>query len=164
MASFDKTTSTPGGQTLGAALTPASTVTIPEKATLSNTTTAYDQGMDRTPRTSKDSMAQSNPFETDIEAMEVMDPRTNTTNRTCNNNNTSRRSDAHIWPGKEHWKQRAKSARVKKRSCGLLAKLSRRNRIIAKIIIAVLIVGIAVAVGFGVSKPLGAPIWGDNDH
>ena len=159
MASFDRTAQ--GGHPFENTLTPASTVTIPEKAALSNTTTAYEQGLDRTPRTSKDSMAQSNPFETDMEALEVMDPKTNTS-RNCNNNTS--RSDAHIWPGKEHWKQRAKSARVKKSSCTLLAKLSRRNRIIAKILIALLIVGIAVAVGFGVSKPLGAPIWGDNKN
>lgn len=155
MAPIERTA--PSGAAPDNTLTPASTVTIPEKVALSNTTTAYEPGRDRTPRTSKDSVARSNPFETDIEAMEVIDSKTCTTRTTCN-----RRTDAQVWPGKDHWKQRAKSARVKKRSCALLAKMSRRNRIVAKIIIAVLIVGIAVAVGFGVSKPLGAPIWGDN--
>ncbi|KFH43686.1 hypothetical protein ACRE_055970 [Hapsidospora chrysogenum ATCC 11550] len=140
-------------------LTPASTITIPEKVALSNTTTAYEPGLNQTPRTSKDTT--SNPFETDIEAMDmdVIDSKAST-NR-CRPNC---RTDAHIWPGKDYWKQKAKSAKIKNRSCSPLAKMSRRNRIITKVLICILVLGIAVAVGFGVSKPLGARIWdGNND-
>lgn len=145
-------------------LTPASTVTLPEKCALSSTTTACDPSDSRTPRTSKDSDTRNalNPFETDIEAMEIMDSR----QKTCTSSRPgicTKKSDHQVWPGKDHWKQKAKSAKMK-RSCNTpLAKLSKRNRIIAKVLIVLLIVGIAVGVGFGVSKPLNAPIWGDND-
>jgi predicted transporter len=44
-----------------------------------------------------------------------------------------------------------------------MAHLSKKTRIMVKIAIGLLIVGVAVGVGFGVSKPLGAPIWGDNE-
>lgn len=100
-----------------------------------------------------------NPFDTDIEA--IITPSTTT------GGNSARRSlgckiggasDCQVWPGRDHWKQKAKAAKVK-RSWGCLSHLSRRNRLIAKILIILLIVGIAVAVGFGVSKPLGAAIW-----
>lgn len=72
------------------------------------------------------------------------------------------RDDGQVWPGKEHWKRKAREAKRGRRTCTCLASLSRRTRIAVKIAIGLLIVGIAVAVGFGVSKPLGAPIWGDN--
>lgn len=139
-------------------LTPASTVTLPEKIALSNTTTAYDPAVERTPRTSKESAARSNPFEADIEAMEVIDSKPCTTR--SGGVKCTRPSDNQVWPGKDYWKQKAKSAKMK-RGCTCLARMSRRNRVITKILIGILIVGIAVAVGFGVSKPLGAPIWGD---
>lgn len=144
-------------------LTPASTITSPEKCALSSTTTACDPSDARTPRTSKDSDSRNalNPFETDIEAMEVIDSQ----QKPCTSRQglCTRKSDHQVWPGKDHWKQKAKNAKMK-RSCNTpLARLSKKNRIIAKVVIVVLIVGIAVGVGFGVSKPLGAPIWGDND-
>lgn len=144
-------------------LTPASTVTLPEKCALSSTTTACDPSAERTPRTSKDSDTRNalNPFDTDIEAMEVIDSQ----QKPCMSRQglCTRKSDHQVWPGKDHWKQKAKSAKMKRSWNTPLAKLNKRNRIIAKILIVFLIVGIAVGVGFGVSKPLGAPIWGDND-
>ncbi|EGY23636.1 hypothetical protein VD0002_g6213 [Verticillium dahliae] len=112
------------------------------------------------------SLRNDNPFDTDVEAMIT------TTNTNNNNNNMSRKCTTTIskadcpsvWPGKEHWKQKAKTAkRNRHNTCNCLAHLSKRNRIIAKILIGLLIVGIAVGVGFGVSKPLGAPIWGVKD-
>ncbi|KAM0328762.1 hypothetical protein ACHAQA_005175 [Verticillium albo-atrum] len=110
------------------------------------------------------SLRNDNPFDTDVEAMIT------TTN--TNNNNMSRKCTTTIskadcpsvWPGKEHWKQKAKTAkRNRHNTCNCLAHLNKRNRIIAKLLIGLLIVGIAVGVGFGVSKPLGAPIWGVKD-
>lgn len=95
----------------------------------------------------------ANPFDTDLEAMVVP----------TESQNRAARDDRGVWPGKEHWKRKAKEAKRGKRMCGCMASLSRRTRIAVKIAIVLLIVGIAVAVGFGVSKPLGAPIWGDNN-
>lgn len=93
----------------------------------------------------------ADPFDTDLEAMVVP----------TDSQNRAARDDRGVWPGKEHWKRKAKEAKRGRRTCVCLASLSRRTRIAVKIAIGLLIVGIAVAVGFGVSKPLGAPIWGD---
>ncbi|KAG6009932.1 hypothetical protein E4U21_000703 [Claviceps maximensis] len=114
-------------------------------------------------RTSSGTTAQSdstNPFETDVEAAEahcsIDKPRASVV--------LTRKKDCQVWPDKSDWKQRAKAGK-KNRTCACMQRLSRRNRIIAKVLIIVLVVGVAVAVGFGVSKPLGAPIWGDkNSH
>jgi hypothetical protein len=97
-----------------------------------------------------------NPFDTDLEAMITTDSR--------RRSDAVTRDDCQVWPGKEHWKRKAKEAKRGRRSCACMASLSRRTRIVVKISIALLIVGIAVAVGFGVSKPLGAPIWGDHSN
>ena len=103
------------------------------------------------PTTPSTPHSDADPFDTDLEAMVVP---TDSQNRVV-------RDDKGVWPGKDHWKRKAKEAKRGRRTCGCLASLSRRTRIAVKIAIGLLIVGIAVAVGFGVSKPLGAPIWGD---
>lgn len=92
------------------------------------------------------------PFDTDLEAIIP----------TESGRSRAARNDSQMWPGKEHWKKKAKEAKRGRRTCTCMASLSRRTRIAVKIAIGLLIVGIAVGVGFGVSKPLGAPIWGDN--
>lgn len=95
------------------------------------------------------------PYDTDIEAM--------TTQQSSDRLN--RQSMANLdpncsqWPGKDHWKQKAKAAKMNNRSCQWFAHLSKRAKIAVKLAIILLIVGIAVGVGFGVSKPLGANIW-----
>ncbi|KAK5654797.1 hypothetical protein OQA88_6833 [Cercophora sp. LCS_1] len=97
----------------------------------------------------------ANPFDTDIEAMI-------TTTETCNRKSTECTkggTDCQVWPGQDHWKRKAKAAKKSRHNCNCLANLSKRNRLIVKILIGVLIIGIAVAVGLGVSKPLGAGIW-----
>ncbi len=71
-------------------------------------------------------------------------------------------TDCQVWPGQDHWKRKAKAAKMK-RSCRCLSHLSKRNRLIVKILIGFLVVGMAVGVGFGVSKPLGAGIWQPHD-
>jgi hypothetical protein len=101
---------------------------------------------------------QLNPFDTDIEA--IITPAT-TTGELCDRKSTACArggTDCHVWPGRSHWKRKAKIAK-KKRSPGCLSHLNKRNRLLVKILIGFLIVGIAVGVGFGISKPLGAGIW-----
>lgn len=140
-------------------LTPVSTVTMPEKAALSNTTTACDPAFDRTPRTSKDTNKSGNPFETDLEAQE-----TDCTPQRSSRMNPYRQSECQVWPDRADWKKHHKKAKMQRtRGCTCMARMSRRNRIITKLLIVLLIVGIAIGVGFGVSKPLGAPIWGSNN-
>lgn len=67
--------------------------------------------------------------------------------------------EGQVWPGQDHWKRKAKAARINQRSCQCLAKMSKRNRIITKVLIGVMIVAIAVAVGLGISKAVGAGVW-----
>lgn len=138
--------------------TNTSLVAVPEKAALSNTTICGP--MEATPRTSQESSTKGTPFGHDLEAgIETHNSHEliNTTTRT----QTKQQGDCQVWPNKEHWKRKAKLAKAKNRNCNLMSKMSRRNRIITKIIIMFFIIGIAVAIGFGISKPLGAPIWGD---
>lgn len=167
--SDDKFASGQLGAELDNTLTRSTTVTLPEKAALSNATTVCASPFDKSPRPSKDDGSlKSNPFDTDVEvgldhnnSHELLENvgTTTTTNRICHSHT---KSDCQVWPGKAHWKNKAKVAKAK-RSWAFMANMSRRNRVITKILIVVLVVGIAVGVGFGVSKPLGAPIWGDND-
>lgn len=131
-------------------------VATPEKAaTLSTATTVCVLPVDlATPRSERS----SNPFDTDVEAG-LISQTTTTTRKSCT---ITRNGECQVWPGKQHWKDKAKDAKIK-RSCTYLSRLNRRQKIAAKVLLIALIIGIAVGVGFGVSKPLGAPIWGKKD-
>ncbi|KAI1414206.1 hypothetical protein F5Y13DRAFT_188301 [Hypoxylon sp. FL1857] len=98
-----------------------------------------------------------NGFDTDIEAM--MPVKSSEHLNKTSSGNTRPKSDCAVWPGQEHWRQKARAAKINNRSCQCMARYSNRTRIIIKVLIALLIVGIAVGVGFGISKPLGAGIW-----
>ncbi|KAI1404521.1 hypothetical protein F4819DRAFT_108528 [Hypoxylon fuscum] len=104
-----------------------------------------------------------NGFDTDIEAM-VSAKSSEYLNKTTTGHTTKPKSDCPVWPGQDHWRRKAKAAKINNRSCQCMARLSKRNRIIVKVLIALLIIGIAVGVGFGISKPLGAGIWQPTDH
>lgn len=108
------------------------------------------------------SASPSNGFDTDIEAM--MPVKSSEHLNKTSTAGTRQLPDCPVWPGQDHWRQKAKAARINNRSCQCMARLSKRNRIIAKVLIALLIVGIAVGVGVGISKPLGAGIWQPKDH
>ncbi|KAK7966134.1 uncharacterized protein PG986_000411 [Apiospora aurea] len=95
-----------------------------------------------------------NPFDADIEALRSSDNlNRKSISATPPNPNCS------VWPGQDHWKRKAKAAKRQNRTCNCMAHLSKRNRIIAKLLLGLLIIGIAVGVGVGISKPLGADIW-----
>ncbi|KAK3402444.1 hypothetical protein B0T20DRAFT_449539 [Sordaria brevicollis] len=84
------------------------------------------------------------------------------TNEPCIKKTTTSKgvtTDCQVWPGQDHWKQKAKDAKMNRHTCNCLAQMSKRNRIIVKVMIGLLVIGLAVGVGFGVSKPLGAGIW-----
>lgn len=102
-----------------------------------------------------------NPFDTDVEAM-MASTLTTREDDSCGMksvSNTKSSPDGQVWPGKGHWKQKAKANKVNQRSCQCLAKMSKRNRMITKVALILLVIAIAVGVGFGISKPLGAGIW-----
>ncbi|KAK5994075.1 hypothetical protein PT974_07515 [Cladobotryum mycophilum] len=137
-----------------------SEVSIPEKAALTTIRvfppTDGDSQYNSAVSTPRSDRTTTNPFETDIEALASH----SSIDRTCRKSLAiETKTDCQVWPGKDHWKKQAKEAKMK-RSWSCMARLSRRNRIICKLLLILLVVGIAVSVGFGVSKPLGAPIWG----
>ncbi|KAI3323298.1 hypothetical protein HD806DRAFT_107628 [Xylariaceae sp. AK1471] len=104
----------------------------------------------------------SNGFDTDIEAMKpVQSSEHLSKTSTCGNGSNS---DSSVWPGQAHWREKARAAERKNRSCQCMARLSKRTRIAVKIAIALFVIGVAVGVGFGISKPLGAPIWQPKDN
>lgn len=102
----------------------------------------------------------ANPFDTDIEAIIT----STTENRNLSAQCTRGGPECQVWPGQDHWQRKAKLAKNKRRNCNVLAHLSKRNRIIVKILIGLLVIGIAVGVGVGISKRLGARIWHPNSQ
>ncbi|RFU76041.1 hypothetical protein TARUN_6202 [Trichoderma arundinaceum] len=139
-------------------------VSVPDKA-LSPTVGVYAVPTNATSVTSITSNPHSektttNPFETDIEALNSH----SSLDKPCRKSTTlDAKTDCQVWPGKDHWAKQAKQAKMKRNNCTCMAQLSPRNKIIAKVLIIVLVVGVAVSVGFGISKPLGAPLWGKKE-
>jgi hypothetical protein len=132
----------------------------PEKATFAPKAMEMDdKTLEKTPRGSLSSAA-TNPFDTDIEAVAITQSHSSD-NCLRKSIQLTRKSDNQVWPGKDHWKAKAKAAKMK-RSCTFMGRMTPRNRLITKIVIVLLVVGVAVGVGFGVSKPLHAKIWGDH--
>ncbi|KAL7933959.1 hypothetical protein V8C35DRAFT_302875 [Trichoderma chlorosporum] len=103
----------------------------------------------------------TNPFDADIEALHS---HTSMDKPLRKSMTLDAKKNCQVWPGKDHWEQQARQTKMKRNNCTCMADLSPRNKIIAKILIIVLVVGIAVSVGFGISKPLGAPLWGDKSN
>ncbi|KOS17058.1 hypothetical protein ESCO_005857 [Escovopsis weberi] len=134
-----------------------SQISCPEKATLTTVrlTSSAEDCCDNSALTTPTNERCGNPFDVDIEARAS----NSSVEKPCRKSLAIEQTDCQVWPGKDHWKKQAKQAKMN-RSCSCLARLSRRNRIICKVGLILLVVGVAVAVGFGVSKPLGAPIWG----
>lgn len=102
---------------------------------------------------------QASPFDTDIEAIISSGNENHNLSAQC----TRGGHECQVWPGRDHWRRKAKDAKKKRRACNCLGHLSKRNRIIVKILIGLLVIGIAVGVGVGISKPLGASIWRPTD-
>jgi hypothetical protein len=136
----------------------------PSDETLAATATNLSTEKDIYPARPSDVSASStvhhvDTYNTDIEA--IISPSSERCGR--KSGNLTRSNDCQIWPTNDHWKQKAKAAKAK-RGCTCLAHLSKRNRLLVKILIGVLIVGIAVAIGVGISKPLGAGIWNPHNN
>ncbi|CAK7267333.1 hypothetical protein SEPCBS119000_002495 [Sporothrix epigloea] len=135
-----------------------------EKAGRTNTDSA-PEAVSRTSDVSTPATVHPNPFDMDVEAMITY---TTTGNTSKHNDVNGRRSvgcrylgESQVWPGQSHWKRRAKELKMSQsRSC--LSQLSKRNRFIFNVLIVLLIIGAAVGIGLGISKPLGAAIWGQH--
>ncbi|KAM0264261.1 hypothetical protein ACHAQJ_000750 [Trichoderma viride] len=138
-------------------------VSVPDKA-LTPTVGVYAVPTNATSVTSITSNPHSdktttNPFETDIEALNSHSSLDKPSRKSMT---LDAKTNCTVWPGKDHWEKQAKQAKMKRTRCTCMAQLSPRNKIIAKILIIVLVIGVAVSIGFGISKPLGAPIWGSS--
>lgn len=152
------TTTLMDGKTLSTTTTQAETLAPSPVASLAP---AFRGSSDvSTPATAHNDL---NPFDTDLEAMisartlAAADDSCGMKSASCSNLKGS--PDGQVWPGQAHWKKKAKAAKVNQRSCQCFARMSQRNRIIIKILIGALIIGIAVGVGLGISKSLGVGVW-----
>jgi hypothetical protein len=84
-----------------------------------------------------------------------------TTTRTSNSAyNTPKKSAAYVsvWPACEEVRQRNKWAR-RQRDCRLFRKLTRKQKMIVKIFLAILVIGLAVAIGCAISYKTGGLVW-----
>lgn len=108
-------------------------------------------------------MNEINPFDTDLEAM--VSSRTLTGGddacgmKSASSTNLKGCAEGQVWPGQAHWKKKSKTAKVNKHSCQCLAKLSKRNRMLVKVLIGLLVIALGVGVGLGVSRKVGAAVW-----
>lgn len=104
-----------------------------------------------------------NPFDTDLEAMISSRSMTEQDDscgmKSVSKSNLKGSPEGQVWPGQDHWKKKAKAAKINQRSCQCLAKMSKRNRMITKVLIGAVILAIAVGVGLGISRAVGAGVW-----
>lgn len=161
---------TPNEKT-GLSLTTVTSVSTPRKSTTSAADTLAVSpagsilGLNHPSAVSTPATAHNdlNPFDTDLEAM--VSSRTLTGGddacgmKSVSNSNLKGSADGQVWPGQAHWKKKAKAAKINKHSCQCLARLSKRNRILVKVLIGLIVIALGVGVGLGISRKLGAGIW-----
>ena len=75
----------------------------------------------------------------------------------------SPRKECTAWPGQETIRQRNKDMK-RERSCRPFRGLTRKQRLWAKVIIALVIVGAAVGIGVGISIAVGGTVWKNNNQ
>lgn len=109
-------------------------------------------------------------YDTDVEAGLTPQRTTNTCGGKMSLLQSKSRGDIEctVWPGQNALKQKKKAMRRERGKhlmcCGWMSSLSRKNRIYAKILIALIIVGIAIGVGVGISRSVGGGVWKNKDN
>ncbi|MCJ1306447.1 hypothetical protein MMC25_000089 [Agyrium rufum] len=68
-----------------------------------------------------------------------------------------------VWPGPKQLMQRSREMQ-RARVCHPLRNLTQKQRLWAKILIALIIIGAAVAIGVGISKAVGGGVWKNNNE
>lgn len=68
-----------------------------------------------------------------------------------------------MWPGRKQLKDNRKALK-KTRGCQPLARFDKKTRIMIKIAIGLLLVGLIIGVGVGISKAVGGGIWNPSTH
>lgn len=66
-----------------------------------------------------------------------------------------------MWPTQDELRHRHRREKIL-RSCNPMLRLSKRNRIIVSILIALTVIGLAIGVGVGVSKAYNGGVWAGN--
>ncbi|PQE34006.1 hypothetical protein CJF32_00002888 [Rutstroemia sp. NJR-2017a WRK4] len=95
-------------------------------------------------------------YETDVEAcltpqQTTLGVSTNTLSKECT-----------VWPGQKQMKRKKKAMKFERGRqgvCGCMAGLDRKTKIWVKVLMALLVIGLAVGVGVGISKAVGGGIW-----
>jgi len=64
-----------------------------------------------------------------------------------------------MWPTQQEVKQKAKREKKARLLCAPMRKLSRRNRIIVSVVMALTIVAAAIGIGLGVSRAYNGSLW-----
>ncbi|KAI9818106.1 MAG: hypothetical protein M1827_000731 [Pycnora praestabilis] len=72
------------------------------------------------------------------------------------------RKECTVWPGKQTLAQKARLAK-KSRGCSPLRNLTKQQKLWAKILIALVIIGAAVGIGIGISRAVGGGVWKGNN-
>jgi hypothetical protein len=66
------------------------------------------------------------------------------------------------WPTKQSLKQKARLAKNKRQCCPWWAGLTKKQKLIFKIVIALIFVGVVTAVAVGISRAVGGGVWSDD--
>ncbi|MCJ1467411.1 hypothetical protein MMC07_006035 [Pseudocyphellaria aurata] len=64
-----------------------------------------------------------------------------------------------VWPCNNQKYKNSSMKDMRKGGCGPLRRLSRKQRLVAKLLIGLIVVGAAVGIGIGISKAVGAGVW-----
>jgi hypothetical protein len=95
-----------------------------------------------------------NVYESDLEAG-LSDSKTNV----LHTRTTSRSAkDCTVWPGQRALREQKRAAR-QQNGCNPMRNLSKKTRIWVKIVFGLLIIGLAVGIGVGISKAVGGSVW-----
>ncbi|PQE12307.1 hypothetical protein CJF31_00000518 [Rutstroemia sp. NJR-2017a BVV2] len=147
-------------------LSPSATHTADEKMSPSASSPFYNPSptrysLEAQKSSSKQHIAISS-YETDVEACLTPQQTTNLSkNRTGVSSNTLSK-ECTVWPGQKQMKRKKKAMKFERGRqgvCGCMAGLDRKTKIWVKVLMAMVVIGLAVGVGVGISKAVGGGIW-----
>jgi hypothetical protein len=102
-------------------------------------------------------------YETDVEACLTPQQTTHLSkNRTGMSSTNTLAKECTVWPGQKQMKQKKKAMKFERGRqgvCGCMAGLNRKTKIWVKLLMALVVIGLAVGVGVGISKAVGGGIW-----
>lgn len=67
-----------------------------------------------------------------------------------------------MWPSRQTLLQQRKAEKRSRRRCDLFGSLTKRQKLLVQILIALVVVGAAVGVGVGISRAVGGGVWSGN--